>query len=211
MRLAVCLVAVVAALGVPAAHASVPGTAQTASLLRGIPQHGAWLGESKAPIVIVEYVDLQCPYCKVFSTETLPGLIRQYVRTGRARILFRGLAFVGPDSKTALRWTYAAGKQNKLWNVLELLYANQGTENHGWVTTPLLTSVARSVPGLDLARLRRDVSHTATDMAAAAAAAQRAKVPGTPYLEAGRSLSTLRTLQLRSFDVKDLASQLDAL
>lgn len=209
--MALAIAALVALPAAPAARAGVPGTTRVATMLRGIPQHGAWLGQPKAPIVVVEYVDLQCPYCAAFSTRTFPDLVRRYVRTGRVRILFRGLAFVGSDSQTALRWTYAAGRQNKLWNVLELLFANQGGENRGWVTPSLLSGVGRSVPGLSLARLRADLARTKSDIAAAATAARAAKVPGTPYLEAGKSIMTLRPLELRSFDVADLAAQLDAL
>ena len=162
-------------------------------------------------MVLVEYVDLQCPYCALFSRRTLPPVIRSYVRTGKVRLLFRGLAFVGPDSTKALRWTYGAAAQNKLWNVLELLFAGQGGENEGWVTQPLLDKVARSVPGLDLARLRKDAPRTGLEIASAAAAAQAAKVPGTPYLQAGRSLGKLQTVRLKSLEARDLAAQLDAL
>jgi protein-disulfide isomerase len=194
-----------------AASAAVPGSQDVGRLLKGIPQHGAWLGSPKAPVVLVEYVDLQCPYCAAFSQQTLPSIVRSHVRTGRVRVLFRGLAFVGPDSSTALKWTYGAGRQNKLWNVLELLYANQGGENKGWVTQPLLESVARSVPGLDLGRLRRDATATGAQIAAAATAARAAHVPGTPYLFAGRTLATATPLTLKSFDPKAITAQLDKL
>jgi hypothetical protein len=195
----------------PGAQAGVPGRTQVDALLRGIPQQGPWLGKPKSPLVLVEYVDLQCPYCAQFSARTLPAIVRRYVRTGRVRILFRGLAFLGPDSVKALEWTYGAAEQDKLWNVLELLFANQGRENSGWVTQSLLSSVARSVPRLDLGRLRRDAPRSGLPIASAAAAAKQSKVPGTPYLEAGRSLSALEPLKLRSFDPRDLFAQLDRL
>ena len=194
-----------------AASAAAPGTGDVNALLRGIPQHGAWLGKPTAPLIVVEYVDLQCPFCAQFSRQTLPPIVRSYVRTGRVRILFRGLAFLGADSTKALQWTYGAAAQNKLWNVLELLFVNQGGENEGWVTQKLLTSVARSVPGLDLAKLRRDAPRSGLLIASAASAAKAARVPGTPYLEVGRSLAKLQRLQLRSFDARDITVQLDRL
>src|SRR3954451_20336105 len=107
----------------------IPGATQVDALLRGIPQRGPWLGRATAPLTVVEYVDVQCPYCARFSDEIFPTVVKRYVRTGRVRILFRGLAFVGPDSVRGLRWATAAGRQNRLWNVVELLYANQGAEN----------------------------------------------------------------------------------
>jgi protein-disulfide isomerase len=210
------LVALAAALTVMTATtvtgaASVPGAAGVDALLRGVPQHGTWLGKPSAPVVLVEYVDLQCPYCAEFSKRTLPPLIRSYVRTGKVRILFRGMAFLGADSVTALRWTFGAAGQNKLWNVLELLYGTQGHENSGWVTPRLLASVAASVPGLNVAKLRRDAARADFQIAAAAAAAKAAKVPGTPYLEVGRSLSALQPLRLESFDPAPLAAAFDRL
>ena len=185
--------------------------AQASASLHGIPQSGPWLGRASAPVVLVEYVDLQCPYCAEFSKRTLPPIIRDYVRTGKVRILFRGLAFLGPDSAEALRWTYGAAGQNRLWNVLELLFRQQGRENSGWVTPRLLTSVARSVPGLDLARLRRDAARAGFLIDSAAGAARAARVPGTPFFQAGRSLSTLQTLRLTSLDSHAFAAKLDSL
>jgi protein-disulfide isomerase len=211
VRAALALLVAVAALVVPSANAAVPGAADVNALLRGIPQQGPWLGKKTARLVLVEYVDPQCPYCAVFSRQTLPPVIRSYVRTGKVRILFRGLSFVGPESTTALRWMFGAGAQNKLWNVAELLFVNQGGENEGWVTQSLLNAVARSVPALDLARLRKDAPRTGLEIASAAAAAEAAKVPGTPYLQVGRSLSKLQPLRLKSFESRDLAAQLDAL
>ena len=209
--LALAVLLAVAALAAVTAAASVPGAAGVDASLRGIPQHGPWLGRQTAPVVLVEYVDLQCPYCAEFSKRTLPPLVRAYVRTGKVRILFRGMAFLGSDSLTALRWTFGAAGQNKLWNVLELLFRSQGRENSGWVTPRLLTSVAAAVPGLDLRRLRRDAARSEFQIAAAAAAARAAKVPGTPYLEVGRSLSTLQPFRLESFDPRALAAAFDRL
>jgi thioredoxin family protein len=213
MRRALPIVAVALALGVQldASAGTVPGAQPVAASLRGIPQSGPWLGRPSAPVVLVEYVDLQCPFCAEFSKRTLPPLIRAYVRTGKVRILFRGLAFLGPDSVKALQWTYGAAPQNKLWNVLELLYRQQGRENGGWVTPALLAAVARSVPGLDLVRLRRDAARTGFLIDAAAGAARTDHVPGTPFFQVGRSLATLEPVRLTSFEARVLAAKLDSL
>ncbi|TMC25596.1 MAG: hypothetical protein E6J32_13330 [Chloroflexi bacterium] len=44
---------------------------------------GAVLG---APLTLVEYVDLQCPYCQQFETQAMPTLIARFVRTGTVKI-----------------------------------------------------------------------------------------------------------------------------
>src|SRR3954469_18725569 len=87
----------------------------------GVPQHGAALGRPSAPVTLVEYADLQCPYCGEWARTTLPVVVSDYVRTGRLRIVFRGLAFVGPDSDRALTAAVAAGRQDRLWDVVDAL------------------------------------------------------------------------------------------
>lgn len=134
---------------------AIDGTA-TAELLSGIPQNGSTLGSPDAQVTLVEYADPQCPFCARFSNDVEPALIDQYVRDGRVAIEFRGFPFIGPDSIEATRYVYAAGLQNKLFDVLDLLYANQGGENEGWVTEELLRGVGAAVPGLDVDRWFED-------------------------------------------------------
>jgi hypothetical protein len=96
--------------------------------LEGVAQRGAALGRADAPVTLVEYADLQCPYCGEWARRSLPVIVDEYVRTGRVRIVFRGLAFLGPDSALALRAVMAAGDQNKLWSLVEDMYRRQRLE-----------------------------------------------------------------------------------
>jgi protein-disulfide isomerase len=161
--------------------------AAASRLLAGVRQRGLVLGSAKAPVTLVEYADLQCPYCAAWTRQTLPVLIADYVRSGKLRIVFHGLAFVGPDSRSALTATVAAGRQNRLWDVLDTLYHRQGAENSGWFTEALLGQVVADIPGLDRARLDRDrrSAWTAVQMRAAASAAAAAGVSGTPSFQIG--------------------------
>ena len=111
--------------------------------LRALPRRGDVLGRTDAPVTLFEYADLQCPFCARFTKETLPVLIRRWVRRGKLKIEFRGISFLGDDSDKALRFVLAAGERGKLWETVELLYENQGTENTGWVTDGLLRAIAR--------------------------------------------------------------------
>ena len=96
------------------------------SLLRGIPQDGIALGDPKAPVTLVEYADLQCLYCADWARDAFPAIVDEYVASGKVRIVFRGLAFLGPDSDKALRAALAAGEQDALWNVVHGLFTSQG-------------------------------------------------------------------------------------
>ena len=47
------------------------------------------LGHADAPITIIEYASLTCPHCASFHADTLPVLTRDYLDTGKARLVFR--------------------------------------------------------------------------------------------------------------------------
>jgi protein-disulfide isomerase len=130
----------------------VPGTDRTLELLAGIPQQGIALGYSGAPVTLVEFGDLQCPYCAMFAEKALPSIITRYVRSGRVRLVFRNLDGLGSDSVRAAQMAAALGKQNRLWQFVDLAYRNQGDENSGYVTNDFLESIADVIPGTDVAR-----------------------------------------------------------
>jgi protein-disulfide isomerase len=179
------------------APTAVHGVAATEALLRGIPQRGNVLGRPDAPVTIVEYAACQCPYCARWALDTLPALVEEYVRPGKAKIVFQGIAILGEDSATALQTTVAAGAQDKLWHVSELLFHNQGSENAGWVTDDLLQEIGASVGELDVERMmdNRKSPEVAADIGNAQAAAQGAGVMGTPFFELGRTGGPMTQLQ----------------
>jgi protein-disulfide isomerase len=170
------------------------------SLFAGIEQHGAALGSANAPVTLVEYADLQCPYCAQWARHALPTLVEDYVKPGKLRIVFRGLAFTGPDSDKALRTAVAAGENDHLWDVVHGLYLNQGNENAGWVTDALVAKIAASAPGLDGAALldRRWDRVIASEINRAAQAAQAAGVTGTPAFQAGPTGGPLELVRVDS-------------
>lgn len=216
-RLTVLVVTVCAlafgAAGTHAAAGSKPiGGAEVAALLRGIPQHGVALGSPKAPVTLVEFADLQCPYCAEWERNTLPAIVKHYVRPGKVRIVFTGMTFVGPDSTRLFRAALSAGLQNRLWNVVELLYLNQGPENTGWATDAFLRSVGKSVKGLNVAKMLAKRSSAAVRSKAAAAAAftSSAHIQGTPSFAVGRTNSSLQLIQVTSLDASGIEPTLDA-
>lgn len=181
-------------------------------LLDGIPQHGFVLGSPKAPVTMVEYADLQCPYCAEFATGTLPTLLDEYVRPGKVKLEFRGLAFVGDDSRKALRVVLAAAEQNKAWNVLDLLYANQGEENKGWVTDDLLRRIGDAIAGLDAAKLLASADKPLHEeqMREMAREAETDGVRGTPTFTVARAGVPPAQISLASLDAGAFRPALDA-
>jgi protein-disulfide isomerase len=176
----------------------VTGAAATAGLFRGIPQHLNQLGNPNAKVTLIEFADPQCPFCRQFALDALPALVKEYIRTGKVKLVVFGIEAIGPNSVDGLRAIYAAGLQGKLWNVLDLLYRNQGAENSGWITDDLLRRVGNSVPGLDTGRMMADRQSSDVDGALAASAQQatNARVRATPTFFAGRTGGTLQQLPI---------------
>src|SRR3954466_6822806 len=129
----------------------VGGSAPTNALVAGIPEHDGVLGNPNAPYTVTEYLDLQCPICKAASTQVLPALIDDYVKTGKVKLQARTLHFIGEDSTTAAEVAAGAERQGKLWPFIETFYANQGEENSGYVTDAFLRGVATAA-GVDASK-----------------------------------------------------------
>ena len=60
-----------------------------ADVLKAGPLPEFSIGRSDAPVTIVKYMSLTCPYCRQFQAETFPILEREYIKTGRVRLIIR--------------------------------------------------------------------------------------------------------------------------
>jgi protein-disulfide isomerase len=149
--------------------------------LDGIPQDGIVLGSPSASVTLIEYADLQCPACRAYGETVLPTIIDQYVRPGDVKAEFRGISFIGPDSEKALRFVQAAGLQDRLWQLQDAFYRNQGGENSGWVTDDLVRRLAGEI-GLDVERLFVDAEGAEVDalLRQATSLAEQDEISGTP-------------------------------
>jgi protein-disulfide isomerase len=197
----------------PPVGVALPGSGDVERLFKGIPQSGNVLGSPTAPVTMVEYIDLQCPFCQQFETQAMPTVIERYVRTGKLKVEARLLAFIGPDSVRGQSAAIAAGQQDKEFNFTQLLYANQAGENSGWLSDEMVRSAAASIPGLDvnqlLAASDSDAVHAQAQKYVAQATAD--KVTGTPTLLVGQSTGALQTVQLSSpTDLQSVTDAIDA-
>jgi len=200
----------IALAGNDSSSSSLKDVANARALFRGIPQQGNVLGKASAPVTLVEYVDMQCPYCDAFAKQVLPTLVPTYVRNGDVKMIVRPLAFIGPDSVRGRNAVIAAGRQNKFFDLMELLYLNQGTENTRWLSEDLVKRAGAAV-GLDAARFDKTRNAPAVGDAATAfdAVAQADKVHRTPTILVGKTGGTLQEVQLQS--PTDLASVANAI
>jgi len=81
-------------------------------------------GNPKAPVIIVEFSDFQCPYCQSVQP-TLKSLLAKY--EGRVSLAYRDLPLrdVHPQAQLAAEASRCAGEQGKFWEYHDLLFANQ--------------------------------------------------------------------------------------
>jgi protein-disulfide isomerase len=195
----------------PPAGVALPGAQDVRHLLKGIPQSGNVLGSPSAPVTLIEYVDLQCPFCQEFETQAMPTVIDRYVRSGELKVEARVLGFIGPDSQRGRDAAIAAAKQNAMFNFMQLLYDNQAGENSGWLSDAMVRSAAASIPEIDVAQLLSDSGSSATVAQARTYDSQATadKISGTPTLFVGPSGSKPKLVALNS--PTDLASLRDAI
>jgi protein-disulfide isomerase len=173
--------------------------------LAGIPQSGNVLGDPKAPVTLTEYGDLVCPICRDFAVSTEPQIISQLVRTGKAKLVFRGFETASATANNAM---YAAtqiaarsaGLQGLEWNYVLLTYRQQPQTINGqpaetvsYVTTKYLQDLAAQVPHLNLVKWQSHLADQtlANAVTADGQAAQAAGAQGTPTVvvtgKSGRS------------------------
>lgn len=152
------------------------------SLIDGLPQDGDTIGEADAPVTILEFADLQCPFCAQVGTGEIPTLLEGPVSAGDAKIQFRNWVILGPESEAAAAAALAAGEQDRLWNFVEAFYADQGPENSGYVTDEFLRQIAEAagVPDLEQWESDRDPARWQAEIKAIDAEATGLGFEGTP-------------------------------
>ncbi|MBJ7455488.1 MAG: DsbA family protein [Thermoleophilia bacterium] len=159
----------------------ITGVAEVQQKLDGLDQAGATIGDAAAPVEIVEFGDTSCPICKEASETTTPEILDRLVRTGQAKFTFRPVAFISNSSERGALAGEAAAKQDAMWPLIELIYANQGPESEDWLSDDLLREAVTAL-GLDVAQWESDYASEAVASAFfdADAAWKAAGGTGTP-------------------------------
>src|SRR5690606_28229769 len=122
------------------------------------------------------------------------------------------LPILGPDSVRAAEVAEAAAQENRSWEFTKLFFANQGSENSGYLTEDFLAKIARGA-GLSARALQQPVSDEVQraldeDMALA----QQHGFASTPSFLIGRSDGEPEQLQVTSVqDPADYVAAIDRL
>ena len=104
-------------------------------------QEGEWiLGNINAPITMIEYASMSCPHCAAFHIETLPIIKKEYIDTGKVKLIFRDFPFNLPALQGSMitkcvgedlyfkyldalfslqkKWVKSKGSRESLFNIL---------------------------------------------------------------------------------------------
>ncbi len=158
--------------------------------IRELPaQDGFVLGSAQAPAELTIYEDFQCPFCIKFTADIEPTLVREYVSTGKLRLVFQNFPVLGLESELAARASVCAAEQDRSWNLGLKLFAIQASEgqvegerlNVGRFKRAEILQAATDV-GLDSDKLDACLDTAATSAAVQEQAAEgtAAGIRGTP-------------------------------
>jgi protein-disulfide isomerase len=128
---AILVAAVIALAHRPGSSNDIPPFELVEQAYAGVPMSGRTLGNSAAPVTVVEYGDYQCPGCGHFAREIEGQLVRDYVETGKVHFEFRDYAFIGEESSAAAEAAACAADQDMFWQYHATLYHSQMGENMG--------------------------------------------------------------------------------
>jgi len=87
---------------------------------------GYSLGRADAPLTMVEFTDLQCPYCRQFALGAFDEIKKNWIDTGKLRYISRDFPIdsIHPQALPAARASRCAGEQGKFWEMRLALVRN---------------------------------------------------------------------------------------
>lgn len=138
-------------------HSETPAHSETNPLARRDPDDPMALGDVDAPVVIVEWIDMRCPFCARFSQETLPPLVERYIDSGLVRLEVREVVFFGDQSLEAAVAARAAGEQGLFHEFVDAVYAAAPDRGHADLPRPRLVEFAEEAGVPDLGQFETDL------------------------------------------------------
>ncbi len=103
-----------------------PAYAQGQGVFLGV-DDDPMLGSATAKVLIIEFGDYQCPSCRMFWKDVEPRLRKEYIDTGKAKLVFRDFPIVQihPEALLAAMAVDCAGEQDKYWQYHDKVFREQ--------------------------------------------------------------------------------------
>jgi protein-disulfide isomerase len=141
------------------------------------------LGAGDAPLVLVEFTDYQCPYCRKAHEGVLAEVKRKYVETGRLRFVSRNLPLpIHANAEAAAHAALCAMQQNQYWSMRDKLFA----ASTNLTRAAFLQAAAELGLDAELFRACLDGRAFASQLGRDKADAEAAGITGTPTFVLGR-------------------------
>lgn len=84
------------------------------------------IGAEDAPVTVVEYMSLTCPHCASFHIDTLPDVMKEYVDTGKVRMVFRDFPLDGVAYRAAIvTHCMAEAGPKRYYGFVQILFQQQ--------------------------------------------------------------------------------------
>jgi protein-disulfide isomerase len=147
------------------------------------PSHSDSLGTPDAPVVMVEFTDLECPDCRRFHAQVFQQIKKEFIDTGKVRFISRDwpLEEIHPHALEAAHAARCAGEQGKFWEMRDRLMTigGQGKEAFTRVAQELSLDTAQFQPCLDKQKFKKAIRADVLD-------AKYFSFEGTPAFVVGR-------------------------
>lgn len=128
-------------------RAPAPPAVASADTQGADPRASRSLGSPNAPITIYEMSDFQCPFCRRHALETHPQLVREYVETGKVRVVFINFPIteIHPNAVPAAQFGLCAARVDRFWDAHRLLFRHQSAWRALPDPAPFLITLADSL------------------------------------------------------------------
>jgi protein-disulfide isomerase len=143
-----------------------------------------FLGAEDAPVTLVEFTDYQCPYCSRFFSTTLTSLKKEYIDTGKVRLVIKDLPLsMHPNARPAAVAAHCANDQERFWAMHDSMFKNSRK-----LQTEHLAQYAQDI-GLDTERFQECIGSDRHNsmIQADISEASRQGISGTPTFIVGRT------------------------
>ncbi|WP_082653520.1 DsbA family protein [Aureimonas sp. AU22] len=125
-----------------AAAPAAEGEVDVAALMSGQVLPDVVIGREDAPITIVEYASMTCDHCAAFHANTYPTLKRDYLDTGKAKLIVREFPF-DPRAVAASMLARCTPGENGRTAMVDALFAQSESWAHADDAASRLLSIAR--------------------------------------------------------------------
>lgn len=96
---------------------------ETAAAAAEVGASGKVLGDPQAPVEVWDFSDFHCPHCRTFAETTEKRLIEEYIKPGKARLVYKH--FIVLQSYQAANAAECAAEQGKFWEYHDYLFQKQ--------------------------------------------------------------------------------------